>query len=562
MALHGLDLASGERAQLSLERYLAYIACTRARQRLVLTYALTGADGRSLNPSPFIAHLQRLFCARPEPAAAPEPAPRVEIFAGCADWLAGEHFSEAIVALNRARPGALLHHWPALSALLPTPVSWTCAPAEKPRLAPALAAQLYGPALAIGITPLETFAACPFQFFVRAGLRGAERLAFELDPRQQGSFLHAALAAFHEQLRQEGKRWRDILPAEARRRIRQAALEVARHFHEGLLLRNPENEQATLSLIEGLEEFVEVTVEWMAQYLFDPAAAELAFGTGRSPTLSPAAHGDDDADQDSAPDRPPAGGPVQTDLFAPRAQPRAEAAILPPWIIALSGGQRLAIRGKIDRIDLHPLTATESLCVVVDYKSREQKLQPVLLANGLQLQLISYLSYLRQLGGSPAWFGGRKLLPAGAFYLDLQGHYAAAKSRQDAAEDAAASRQEAYKHRGRFNVEALPYLDSRPEAKSGTQFSYRLTKEGKPWASSSDPLSPGKFQELLDQTERLLKTMGEAIFQGEIGVNPYQYKKDRACQRCELRAICRIDPWTHEFRAIADRPAANPGTPE
>ena len=552
LALHGLDLASGERAQLSLERYLAYIACTRARQRLVLTYALAGADGRSLNPSPFIAHLQRLFCARQDPAAAPERAPRVEVFAGCDDWLESEHFGEAIVALNRERPGAILQHWPALSTLLPAPVSWTCAPAEKPRLAPALASQLYGPTLGIGITPLETFAACPFQFFVRVGLRGTERQAYELDPRQQGSFLHAVLAAFHEQLRREGKRWRDIAPAEARRRVRKAALDVARHFSEGLLLRNPENEQATLSLIEGLEEFVEVTVEWMAQYQFDPAAAELAFGTSRAPVASE----EEARTRDAASTPPPAGAPVQADLFAPREQPQAEPAILPPWILELSGGHRLAIRGKIDRIDLYPLTAAESLCVVVDYKSREQKLQPVLLSNGLQLQLISYLSYLRQLGAAPAWFGGKKLLPAGAFYLDLQGHYTAAKSRQDAADEAAASRQEAYKHRGRFNLEALPYLDSRPEAKSGTQFSYRLTKEGKPYAHSSDPLPPGQFQELLDHTERLLKTMGDAIFQGEIGVNPYQYRKDRACQRCEFQAICRIDPWTHEFRAIADRSGA------
>ena len=54
-------LGATARQQLGRERYYAYIACTRARQRLVLTGALHDSRGAPLNPSPFLSHVLQLF---------------------------------------------------------------------------------------------------------------------------------------------------------------------------------------------------------------------------------------------------------------------------------------------------------------------------------------------------------------------------------------------------------------------------------------------------------------------------------------------------------------------
>src|SRR5207302_2281 len=54
-------LSGNTRELLSRERHLAYLACTRPRQRLVLTYALQDANGSALNPSPFLSYIERLF---------------------------------------------------------------------------------------------------------------------------------------------------------------------------------------------------------------------------------------------------------------------------------------------------------------------------------------------------------------------------------------------------------------------------------------------------------------------------------------------------------------------
>jgi len=44
--------------------------------------------------------------------------------------------------------------------------------------------------------------------------------------------------------------------------------------------------------------------------------------------------------------------------------------------------------------------------------------------------------------------------------------------------------------------------------------------------------------------------MGQAIFDGEAAMNPYRKGKELACNLCEYQAICRIDPWSHQYRAL------------
>ena len=44
--------------------------------------------------------------------------------------------------------------------------------------------------------------------------------------------------------------------------------------------------------------------------------------------------------------------------------------------------------------------------------------------------------------------------------------------------------------------------------------------------------------------------MGRAIFSGEAEVDPYRKGAETPCEFCDYRALCRIDPWTHEWRVL------------
>ncbi len=378
--------------------------------------------------------------------------------------------------------------------------------AESGRLTPEIAAQLYGPSLRTSVSRMEDFAACSFKFFVHSGLRAEERQRFELDVRERGSFQHEALALFHRQLRAENKNWRDITPAEARRRVKDCVNQLLPQFHDGLMAANAQSRFAARAVAESLQDFVAATVEWMASYEFDPQESELGFGAG---------------------DRK-----------------------LPAWELDLGSGRRLILRGKIDRVDLRrDREDDQALAVVIDYKSSALKLEDILMANGLQLQLAAYLGVLRRLGDPRELFGVSRLVPVGVFYVNLRGQSESGKTRTAVLQTREAFRQKRYQHLGRFDAAALRVLDSRG-TNDGAQFKFKLKKDGAPHGSNTDMLRTEDFRQLLDRVEAELARMGREIYDGVIAVNPYQKGDKVACDKCDYKTICRFDPWTQPYRVL------------
>jgi len=508
LAGRGVRVGLSAREQLGRERYYGYIACTRARQQLVLTCAKIDADNRPLNPSPFLSNLKRIF-----PTLEFETAP-TEL-----DWRDSEHASELIAPLLRIQNSRFkIQNWktltsvPALAGLIGQLRQFKHPdPAET--LGAELAGRLFGKTLRTSVSRLEQFATCPFRFFVHSGLRAEERRTFELDAREQGSFQHDALKMFHEQLHAEHKRWRDVTPLEARERMGSIAAALAASYRDGLLQASDETKFLARVLGGALQDFVETLVGWMrGQYHFDPVAVELAFGESDGP---------------------------------------------PPWELELGDGHRLALRGRIDRVDVcvEPKTGA-ALGVVVDYKSSQKQLDPLLVAHGIQLQLLAYLNVLRHWPDPRNVFGAAQLVPAGVFYVNLRGKYERESNRTDALADTDHARRLAYRHTGRFDARALRRLDARAEVRTGDQFNYRLNADGGLRKDSREALPPEVFARLLEDTEANLQRLGREIFSGIAAVAPYRKGTTTACDHCDYRAICRIDPWTHPFLVLRAKGAA------
>jgi ATP-dependent helicase/nuclease subunit B len=386
-------------------------------------------------------------------------------------------------------------------------------PAADEALSRALAEQLFGPVLQTSVSRLEEFAQCPFKFYVRSGLRAGERKLFELDARERGSFQHEVLKMFHEQLTAEGKRWRDLTPAEACDRIHAIAGGLTENFRQGLMRDTARTRFEARAMTQALQNFIEVIVTWMrGQYEFDPAASELDFGGKGS---------------------------------------RATA-----WEIDLDGGRRLALQGRIDRVDLWrdesggppPLRpgATSALAVVMDYKSGGKKWDAVLVEHGVQLQLPAYLNALRHWKNTRKKFGADRLIPAGVFFVNLRGQFEGGKTRDEVL-GAVDARKTAYRHHGRFDAGTLPKLDS---AGAADQFNYRLNQDGSLRKGSTEALPRDEFEKMLAGAENRLREMGRAIFSGEAKVDPYRKGTETPCEFCDYRAVCRIDPWTHEWRVL------------
>lgn len=508
---HGLRLDPGWRNWLGRERYYGYVALTRGRHRLVLTCAEQDGQGRALNPSPFVSRVEAAL-----------PGLRRERFLTPMGWRIAEHWTELLApAIGWQRNPATALEWLKVAALLPAERRERLVELADynphPILSATTAEALYGPVLRTSISALEQFAACPFQYFVRTGLRAGERRQFEIDIREKGSFQHEVLAQFHRELQAEGRRWRDLTPVEARDRVARIAANMTREFREGLFDTAPEQVLEAERLGRLLQDYIEVAVGWMDAYGFEPAAVELGFG-GRSD-------------------------------------------LLPAWVLPLDADRALAIRGKIDRVDLAPdPRSNQALCVVIDYKSGGRRLDDCLLEHGIQIQLPAYLAALRNLADPSEALGTGRLIPAGVFYVNLRGRYASGSDRDDVLEGATEARRLAYQHTGRFNVSFLRVLDRRDGAVSGEQFNYRLTSKGAPYASCRDPMPPEAFEDLLNRVECRLRELGRRIYAGTVDVDPYRHGSVIACDRCDVRAVCRIDPWTHRYRLLRRTSPASQGT--
>ncbi len=584
LALHDLRLGLDPRAQIAHERYFGYIACTRSRARLILSCSAASADGKPLHPSPLLAHVQSRF-----------PGLELETIVTAMDWREAEHTEDVLEPLLRElatasstagegeqatlsqgtaqssapHPASSIQH-PAslrslasLPAIVPVIARWRelLASHAAASLSPDAVARLYGRELTTSVSKLEQFSECPFKFFVAAGLEAEERKEFEIDHRERGSYLHRLLDEFHLRVVTSGRRWRDLTPAAASELAAQVGEDLLASPEFALFAADDARRFAARSLIASAQRLLGALVGWMPGYRFDPVAVELGFGLP--------------------------GGP------------------LPAWRLDLDDGRALLLRGRIDRVDLCRDEKTgETLAVVVDYKSSPKKLEKLKVEHGLQLQLLAYLNVLRAHGGAglpsvaasqsgeragvrgegvhtPASFGpllvvapphpqslspgggerGSRLdigsvsvsaiHPAGVFYVPLHGAAGASGSRAEILAEDEAARRATYQHAGRFDFSHRALFDSRVEGHSSGQFRYRLNKDGGLIAHGSDGLAGDDFNALLSQVEANLRGLGEAIFAGRVEVAPVRLSaSEKACDRCDYRAICRFDPWTQPYRSL------------
>ncbi len=228
---------------------------------------------------------------------------------------------------------------------------------------------LFPRGLRLSASALETYARCPFRYFLQSllGLSEADdpELILTLRPRERGALLHDILQDFFTRASAAG--WMPLARAEksaVRTLLQQVTQEQCQRFAllnaTGFsLLWELEQER----LLERLFAFLER--EYESDEVFLPAAFEVQFGVE---TSAPEA-------EDASPLFP--NGPVR---------------------FSLNDGVEIALRGRIDRIDL---TADQRHARIVDYKTG--KAFRGRFAGGTALQLPLYVYAARSLWPEREW---------------------------------------------------------------------------------------------------------------------------------------------------------------
>lgn len=235
----------------------------------------------------------------------------------------------------------------------------------------AVLAGRYGPAHVYSPTSLETYASCPFAYFLNRviNLAALPEVEPNLSASDRGTAIHAILTGFYRQWRASGRPRVSLatLPDATDLILRLATEELDQYTFMSPLW------DATRILMLGdrqtgpgyFERFLaHETGE--AESPLVPSRFEFSFGMGTTAS--------DD----------PASAPEPVELALP------------------DGGQKIFIRGRIDRIDLTP----DGLFVIYDYKSGAQHPTAKDIEAGMALQLPLYLLAFEKCSGNRGIGGG------------------------------------------------------------------------------------------------------------------------------------------------------------
>ena len=363
-----VDLDQDSERQLLDERFLAYLAFTRASERLFISRTTADAAGRPANPSSFWSDLFRIL-------------PGLEI----------EHVSEArqIGTPRQLTTGVLRWVrtggsddgiWPALYQWLATQPheeklqslvaqAWRSLRYDNvAKLEGDLGRQMFASPLYARVTQLESMAACPFQHFAKYGLKLRGREQADVTSLDLSNAYHDILANLIGDLLATDKDWCSLKPAEAKEMIRVHAAEIGRRLRGELMLSSARNRYLLDRIERTLEQACAAMAEMHRRGKYRPQHAALKFGEGQT---------------------------------------------LPAYQLETPKGQVAQLHGQIDRVDFNDKKAA---FVVVDYKMAVGALAMDRVYHGLSLQLLTYLLVIQANGEQLA---GRQLTPAAAFLLQL-----------------------------------------------------------------------------------------------------------------------------------------------
>ena len=455
------------------------------QEKLLITFAQGGQDGTALRPASLVEDVRALFPALTvtggvtadgsddlplSPQMALDAlAPRLRALAdGLAD------------ALEPAWANALKWLWQSAEWHERTRQVLNAAVAGKPDASlPMDMTRRVFTQDTVSISRLEKFASCPYQHFVDYGLKPVEREEWAFEANDAGEFYHAALQGFaHAAL--EHPDWPDLPEEEIDALMDEVLIPLTAKWQDGPLADTP------AMLLRG-EKYVRTVKR--AAWLFTRQAKASRFRT--------------------------VGEEVE---FGTEGG-------LPPVVLTLRDGRRIALRGKIDRIDRWDGDEGAFLRVI-DYKSARKDIDPTRLYHGLQLQLMLYLQAAAQ---------GMKGDPAGAFYFRVSDPLVDAEDVKSAAEAAIAKTLQ-LKGVVLSDVKVVSAMDA-----EGDALGKIFNKDGSV-AANAGAYSREEMQVLLKHTQQKAADLADGIRGGDISVSPAQIKDWSACQWCGYSAVCGFDP--------------------
>ena len=519
------------------EQAHVYSALTRASGNLTVSYPLADAAGKVLRPALAVYRLRTLFPKLPENL-----------------WLDSVQGlqvpEETDIALKELTRFSVHHRWLALIALLRRMrdagevstlvvflLDWFLSNPDHQRrldtvlaglrhrtrvrsLGETLAAQLYGTPLTVNVHQLESYAACSFQHFARFGLRLAPEENPDITSAARGSLIHEVIREFVEQQRTTALTGQTTSDEAAVAAIEQALDKVLNTSPYAQWKSKATRMQQAEEVLQVLRIAAIVLSRHLRYGRFRPHAVELSFGEHPSDQL-----------------------------------PAFELPLAKPY------GLPVRVRGRIDRVDVAPSIPVSSLSWeadgfegaddetgmdslrafrIIDYKSRDMKVDMYKVFYGLTLQLPLYAAVVKHFANE---LFGHPATPAGILYLPVRSQVEVAKAPEDPDEAQKAAVQK-MKAKGVLvhHPTLIEWMDERLTNGIESDLFGKVYNQNGQLAKNAPALEPAQWDQLLEQAIAQAARVADGIQRGENEVSPFRFGPGQtACTFCSYSGLCQID---------------------
>lgn len=486
---------SGAEAEDEARRDL-YETLGKPTEQLYISYAAGGPEGEAMRPALLIGRLMRLFpqltlSAPPQGARADHRGAAgsyPSLVAGLAAMRDGAGGSADLWQLydgyaalpDYAEPLARLK-----DALLDTGAEQ---PLSRPRRA-------YPAPVQASVSRLESYAQCPYRHFVAYALKPELPREYALEGPDTGNLLHAALDNYAAELSRRGLTLASVDRAQSDAAMEAALAPVLEQYRFGLMRATRRLEHLSGQLGRVAKRAVWTLAGQARRSQAQPLGHEIVFGPGGT-------H--------------------------------------PAITIELPSGERVYLRGRIDRADLLRLPEGDYV-TVTDYKTGAPTLSPGEMYYGVKLQLLLYLAALTDLEGAA---------PAGLFYFHIDDPWVESLPGEQMEREI--FRQLRLRGLVLQDAQVLRGLDALAETQADV-LPVRFKKDGE-LAAGSSAVPAEVMAGLLARARALAARFMQEILSGATRAAPLKQGPRTACDWCDYRGICKFDPAfeAHRYRQLPE----------
>ncbi len=495
----GWELAPTPRQQMYIQRLYLYLNMTKPSERLYLSYAKVGNDGKSKRPAYLIDTMQKLFPLLV--IRSPELLPMEEQLSNGADGIL--FFTELLREYAAGRLDGEEERklftffksyyddpdWRDQIVRLIDTAFWHY---QESPLSGQVTSALYGTVLQNSVSRLEKYAACAYAHFLQYGLSLKERGEYGFEDVDMGNVFHGVLELFAAKLEERHYTWFDFPQEDGEKMLDEAIEAYAADYGETILYSSARNQHLLRRIRRILSRTIRTLQIQLQKGSFLPEHFEMSFS-------------------------------MLEDLEAVN--------------IALTGQEKMKLQGRIDRID----TCEEEDVVyvkVIDYKSGSRKFDLAALYYGLQLQLVVYMNAAVEIERKK--HPGKKVVPAAMLYYHIADPMIEDGQTMTPEQLNRKILQE-LKTTGIVNSDdrAVTLLDREFTGKSDI-LPIERKKDGS-FSAYSSVIGEEDLITVSNYVNHKIRELGTGILQGNISVNPCEENGSSSCTYCAYRSVCGYD---------------------